>query len=88
MDRGAEEFGDLFSAKLEALLGPRRAPHGAREAAHRAMDGEAFFHLIGKLQKDCGLMDRALARAAHELSGQRQRATDSTVPARLWVQEI
>jgi len=65
---GTPEFSDLFSAKLEALLGPRRAPHESIEDRHRdiarsvqAMYEEAFFHLIGKLQKDYGLTDLALA---------------------------
>jgi len=65
---GLPEFNDLFSAKLEALLGPRRRPNDALEDRHRdiarsvqAMYEEAFFNLIGKLQKDHGLTDLALA---------------------------
>ncbi|MGD0533363.1 MAG: carbamoyltransferase C-terminal domain-containing protein [Methyloceanibacter sp.] len=65
---GAPEFSDLFSAKLEALLGPRRLPDEPLEEHHRdiarsvqAMYEEAFFNLIGKLQKDLGLTDLALA---------------------------
>jgi carbamoyltransferase len=65
---GAPEFGDLFSAKLETLLGPRRKPHDTIEDRHRdiarsvqAMYEEAFFRLIGKLQKDYGLTNLALA---------------------------
>jgi len=65
---GAPEFGDLFSAKLEALLGPRRLPDDPLEERHRdiarsvqAMYEKAFFNLIGKLQKDHGLTDLALA---------------------------
>jgi carbamoyltransferase len=64
----APEFGDLFSAKLEELLGPRRLPNQPLEDHHRdiarsvqAMYEEAFFHLIGKLHKDHGLTDLALA---------------------------
>jgi carbamoyltransferase len=65
---GAPEFSDLFSPKLEALLGSRRMPDAPLEDRHRdiarsvqAMYEEAFFHLIGKLQKDHGLTDLALA---------------------------
>jgi len=62
------EFGDLFSAKLEALLGPRRLPNEPLEDRHRdiarsvqAMYEEGFFNLIGKLHKDHDLTDLALA---------------------------
>jgi carbamoyltransferase len=65
---GAPTFSDLFTISLEALLGPRRKPEEALEDRHRdiahsvqAMYEEAFFHLIGKLQKDYGLADLALA---------------------------
>ena len=65
---GSPEFGDLFSPALEELLGPRRKPTDPLEDRHRdiarsvqAMYEEAFFHLIGKLQKDYGLTDLALA---------------------------
>lgn len=65
---GAPEFHDLFSPALEDLLGPRRLPNDPIEGRHRdiahsvqAMYEEAFFHLIGKLQKDYGLTDIALA---------------------------
>jgi carbamoyltransferase len=68
MDRGAPEFGDLFSPALERLLGPRRNPNDPLEDRHRdiarsaqAMYEEAFFHLIGGLQRRCGLTDIALA---------------------------
>jgi carbamoyltransferase len=65
---GPPEFGDLFAPELEALLGPRRAPNDPLEDRHRdiarsaqAMYEEAFFHLIGALQKRHGLTDLALA---------------------------
>jgi carbamoyltransferase len=65
---GAPKLGDLFAPKLEALLGPRRMPNEPIEDHHRdiarsvqAMYEEAFFHLIGKLQKHYGLTDLALA---------------------------
>jgi carbamoyltransferase len=65
---GAPEFGDLFAAKLESLLGPRRMPDAPLEDRHRdiarsvqAMYEEAFFNLIGKLHEEHGLTDLALA---------------------------
>jgi carbamoyltransferase len=65
---GSPEFGDLFSPALEKLLGPRRRPEDPLLDRHRdiarsvqAMYEEAFFHLIGPLQKRSGLVDIALA---------------------------
>ena len=65
---GSPEFGDLFAPALEALLGPRRAPNDPLDDRHRniarsvqAMYEEAFFHLIGALQKRYGLTNLALA---------------------------
>jgi carbamoyltransferase len=65
---GSPEFGDLFAPALEELLGPRRAPNDPLDDRHRdiarsmqAMYEEAFFHLIGTLQKRYGLTDLALA---------------------------
>jgi carbamoyltransferase len=65
---GSPEFGDLFAPSLEALLGPRRAPNDPLDDRHcdiarsvQAMYEEAFFHLIGALQKRYGLTDLALA---------------------------
>ena len=65
---GSPAFNDLFSARLEALLGPRRTPDEPLEDRHRdiarsvqAMYEEAFFNLVGKLQKDHGLTDLVLA---------------------------
>ena len=81
----------VFGRKLEALLGPRRMPSDPLEDRHRdiarsvqAMYEEAFFHLIGKLQR--GLRSdrsRACRRLRHELGRQRQGASDDAVPARL-----
>jgi carbamoyltransferase len=65
---GSPEFGDLFSPALENLLGPRRAPSDRLEDRHndiarsaQAMYEEAFFHLLGNLQRRSGLTDLALA---------------------------
>jgi carbamoyltransferase len=65
---GSPEFGNLFSLGLEGLLGPRRAPNAQLEERHndiarsaQAMYEEAFFHLLGNLQRRCGLTDLALA---------------------------
>jgi carbamoyltransferase len=65
---GSPEFGDLFAPALEALLGPRRTLHDPLDDRHRdiarsvqAMYEEAFFHLIGALQKRYGLTNLALA---------------------------
>jgi carbamoyltransferase len=65
---GSPEFGDLFSPALEKLLGPRRHPEDPLLDRHRdiarsvqAMYEEAFFHLIGPLQRRSGLSDIALA---------------------------
>ena len=67
---GSPEFGDLFSPALEHLLGPRRAPSYRLEDRHhdiarsaQAMYEEAFFHLLGNLQRRSGLTDLALAAA-------------------------
>jgi carbamoyltransferase len=65
---GSPEFGDLFSPALEWLLGPRRRPEDPLLDRHRdiarsvqVMYEEAFFHLIGPLQKRSGLTNIALA---------------------------
>jgi carbamoyltransferase len=65
---GAPEFSDLFTEKLEALLGPRRLPGERLESRHRdiarsvqTMYEEAFFNLISKLQKDHDLTNLTLA---------------------------
>jgi carbamoyltransferase len=67
-DSGSPEFGELFSPALEELLGPRRRPQDPLEERHRdiarsvqARYEEAFFHLIGPLQRRFGLSDIALA---------------------------
>lgn len=64
----APAFKDLFTPALEGLLGPRRNPSAPLEDRHRdiarsaqAMYEEAFFHLIGTLQKRYGITDIALA---------------------------
>jgi carbamoyltransferase len=65
---GSPEFSDLFSAALEGLLGPRRLSGDPLDDRHRdiarsvqALYEEAFFHLLGILQKRCELTDLALA---------------------------
>jgi len=65
---GSPEIGDLFSAALEELLGPRRRPDEPLTDCHRdiarsvqAMYEEAFFHLIEPLQRQTALTDIALA---------------------------
>jgi carbamoyltransferase len=65
---GSPEFGELFSPALEHLLGPRRPTSDQLEERHfdiarsaQEMYEEAFFHLLGNLQKRCGLTDIALA---------------------------
>jgi len=65
---GPPEFNDLFSGRLEELLGPRRRPDEPLEERHRdiarsvqAMYEEAFFNLIGTLQARTGLTDLVLA---------------------------
>ncbi|MFZ3236310.1 MAG: carbamoyltransferase N-terminal domain-containing protein, partial [Stellaceae bacterium] len=67
-ENAAPQTGDLFSSRLEELLGPRRQPDDPLEERHRdiarsvqRMYEEAFFHLIGKLQQHSGLTDIALA---------------------------
>src|SRR5262249_38269514 len=58
---GSPQFGELFSAALEQLLGPRRGPNDPLEDRHRdiarstqAMYEEAFFHLVNELQRRTG----------------------------------
>jgi carbamoyltransferase len=65
---GSPEFNDLFAPALEGLLGPRRGPNDPLDDRHRdiarsvqSMYEEAFFHLIGALQKRYGLTNLALA---------------------------
>jgi carbamoyltransferase len=67
-ENAAPQSGDLFSPMLEELLGPRRRPEDPLDDRHRdvarsvqAMYEEAFFHLIGPLQRRFGLTDIALA---------------------------
>lgn len=67
-DDGVPTFGDLFSSKLEGLLGPRRGSEEPLEQRHKdiarsaqEMYEEAFFHLLNHLQERTGLTDLALA---------------------------
>ena len=85
-DNGPPEIAKLFSDQLEELLGPRRQPDEPLTDRHRdiarsaqAMYEEAFFHLIGRLQKQRGLSDIALAGgcAANSVAnGKIRRMTD------------
>ena len=59
---------ERFSSALEGLLGPRRGPNDPLEQRHRdmarsiqVMYEEAFFHIVGALQKRTGLTNIALA---------------------------
>ncbi len=67
-DNGSPVFGDLFSAELESLLGPRRGKDEPLDQRHRdlarsvqAMYEEAFFHLVLTAQKRWGYTDIVLA---------------------------
>jgi carbamoyltransferase len=67
-DDAAPAFADLFSARLEELLGPRRQPDAPIERRHRdiacsaqAMYEAALFRLLGRLHRGCALPDVALA---------------------------
>jgi len=67
-EAGTPKFADLFSPALEGLLGSRRQPFEPLEDRHhdiarsvQAMYEEAFFHLIGTLQRQYGVTDIALA---------------------------
>ena len=65
---GSPEFADLFSDRLEELLGPRRRPDDPIEERHRdiayaaqAMYEAAFFNLLGALHRQTRSTDIALA---------------------------
>ena len=65
---GSPEFAELFSARLEDLLGPRRRPDDPIEERHRdiahsaqAMYEAAFFNLVGALHRQTQAADIALA---------------------------
>jgi carbamoyltransferase len=67
-DNGAPEFGELFSPALEDLLGPRRKPDEPLRPRHhdiarsvQAMYEEAFFNLLGAIQRQSGMTQLALA---------------------------
>ena len=90
---GVPEFSDLFSPNLEALLGPRRLPEDPLEERHRdiarsvqAMYEEAFFNLIGKLQKDHGATDLALAGGCAMNSVANGKVRRETAFRRVYVQ--
>ena len=65
---GSPQFADLFSDRLEDLLGPRRRPDDPIEDRHRdiahsaqAMYEAAFFNLLGALHRQTRSTDIALA---------------------------
>jgi carbamoyltransferase len=65
---GAPEFYDLFSPKLEEVLGPRRLPTQPLKERHRDIAcscqtryEQGLFNLLGALQKKYSLTDLALA---------------------------
>jgi carbamoyltransferase len=65
---GSPEFGDLFSERLEELLGPRRGKDEPLTQRHmdlarsaQAMYEEAFFNLIEAARGDTGLANIVLA---------------------------
>jgi carbamoyltransferase len=65
---GSPEFQDLFSSKMEELLGPRRQPNEPLQERHKnvarstqSMYEEGFFHLLEGLQQSSGLTNIALA---------------------------
>lgn len=67
-DNGSPTFEDLFSPKLEDLLGPRRAKDSPVEQLHKdiarsaqAMYEEAFFHLLNTAHAKYGGADVVLA---------------------------
>ena len=90
---GVPEFSDLFSPKLESLLGPRRLPDDPLEERHRdiarsvqVLYEEAFFNLIGKLQRDHGVTDLALAGGCAMNSVANGKVRRQTAFRRVYVQ--
>jgi carbamoyltransferase len=90
---GSPEFGDLFSPELEKLLGPRRKPDDPPEDRHRdiarsvqAMYEEAFFHLVGALQRETSLTDIALAGGCAMNSVANGKLRRNTPVRRVYVQ--
>lgn len=67
-ENGSPVFGDLFTDRLESLLGPRLAKGGILEQRHKdiarsaqALYEEAFFNLIEAARADSGLTDIVIA---------------------------
>jgi carbamoyltransferase len=90
---GSPEFGDLFSPALEQLLGPRRRPEDPLLDRHRdiarsvqTMYEEAFFNLIGPLQRRSGLADVALAGGCAMNSVANGKIRRTTAFRRVYVQ--
>jgi carbamoyltransferase len=90
---GSPQFGDLFSPALEQLLGPRRRPDDPLLDRHRdiarsvqAMYEDAFFHLIGSLQRRSGLADVALAGGCAMNSVANGKIRRATAFKRVYVQ--
>lgn len=90
---GSPVFDELFSRQLDELLGPRRAPNEELTQKHKdiarsaqAMYEEAFFHLIGALQKRYGLTDITLAGGCAMNSVANGKVRRSTPFKRVYIQ--
>lgn len=90
---GSPEFGPLFSAALEDLLGPARAAHEEVQQKHRdlahsvqAVYEEAFFHVLRHVQARYGMTDLALAGGCAQNSVANGKVYRNTPIRRLYVQ--
>jgi carbamoyltransferase len=90
---GSPQFGDLFSPSLEQLLGPRRGREDPLLDRHRdiarsvqAVYEEAFFNLIGPLQRRSGLANIALAGGCAMNSVANGKIRRTTAFQRVYVQ--
>lgn len=92
-DGGSPHVGPLFSAALEELFGPARAPDQPLEQRHRdlarsvqAMYEEAFFNLIGHLHSSHGLDSLTLAGGCAMNSVANGKVLRQTLFKRLYIQ--
>jgi carbamoyltransferase len=90
---GAPQVGDLFSPRLEQLLGPRRRPDDPLDDRHRdiarsaqAMYEEAFFNLLNALHERTGLTDLTLAGGCAMNSVANGKVRRNTPFSRVYVQ--
>jgi carbamoyltransferase len=90
---GSPEFDDLFSSKLEELLGPRRKPDQSLGDRHwdiarsvQKMYEEAFFNLLNALQRRHGLSSLALAGGCAMNSVANGKVRRKTAFQRVYVQ--